>query len=303
MGDKIYSIGDKVVIVKAGDGCEIGEHNKTGGPGVGAICEISDISQSGLPCGTFLVGNPAYGSWWTTSEHFIPYVEGMDVVQVMNGEPESKSESEPAVGPDYPTGGTVKSLHPGSESLYKLGHVRVDGMSIRFQGKIGHMGAGWEANALGASDGLREYIGSLPHTCASVAGTGTKYVPCRFRPASEPSTLRVQIAGPANNRPWGVEFEVMTNAPMHKAAPASMVTVPEPVVVTMPEPASPGAPGSEGVKPEGVAFHSTLELAYLAKFGTATPQDNPTVACKLCGHPWNDHYSEVCPVKVEEPAA
>ena len=260
MGDE-YKVGDKVVITKQGDGCGDTDHGCNGGPGVGTVCVIGAIStDNGLPCGPFLLDYDG-ASWWTTSGHFIPYTGDPIVGPEL---PEPKPEPEP-VG--FETGATVKSLHPGSGSLYLLGHIRVDGTTVRVQGRLVPGAKGWEGNAP-ASVKLRGYIADRPHGHMSVANTPTMYARCRFR--LDGDKLRVQVAGPAFNRDWGAEFCLSGNWPTGKLVPQA---------VAQPEPASTGAP-----------LPTLSTNPSLDNPGFLGPHGDLSSICENCGHSCGEHY-------------
>lgn len=264
MGDKLYKVGDAVIITQEGDGCDANDgHGCYGGPSVGTVCVISAINglgASGLPCGDFQVSyNNGNDTWWTTSEHFIP-------CDLHKDDPDVPAS-------DHVVGILIPSLHPGSASKYITGHIRVDGAALRLQGRWAPGGKGWEANAC-ASESLRAYIGNLPHVCQSIAGTSTKYAACQLRPDGD--GVRVQIAGPSVNRTWGIEFVLAGDSfPLAKLKSQ----------VPSPEPASSGAPS-----------YWLFKQQYLAKFGTETPDaSEPYPTCNECGKSWIVHFNADCP--------
>lgn len=120
----------------------------------------------------------------------------------------------------------------GSSTPYRRGHIRVvDTKHLRLQGhKYNAPSKTWEDTSHGVSGALVKYLTVLPHTCPSVANTGTSYIPCRLRRLGK--TVRVQVAGPEFNRPWGVEFDL----PGLAFAPDCIGPV------TLPPPATPKAP-------------------------------------------------------------
>jgi hypothetical protein len=102
----------------------------------------------------------------------------------------------------------TSSLEPGSKSVYVRGHIRVTGkVGIRLQG-VSSLGISWEENVGPVSRKLVAYVKAIPHTCPSVAKTATSYAPCLLRRENATGAVRVQIAGPESNRPWGMEFVI-----------------------------------------------------------------------------------------------
>jgi hypothetical protein len=126
-------------------------------------------------------------------------------------------------------GQAVPSLEPGSSSKYVTGHVRVfKSYKIRLQG---YSGVSFWEDTVPVSGKLSIYIAEQVHSCKSAAGSDTSYVPCRMRlDASGPYRVRVQIAGPPVNRPWGVEF-VVSN-------------ISQTIEATKSDNGAPGAPGA-----------------------------------------------------------
>lgn len=117
----------------------------------------------------------------------------------------------------------------GSTVVYSRGHIRIIGMrKARAQGQGSPTGGdGWEEILFPLSDKLVDWIKTLPHTCSSVAGTDTKYVPCLIR-QEHGQAVRFQIPGPEFNRPWGAEF-VWPHLGKHSSVAAPPAGPPSPL--------------------------------------------------------------------------
>ena len=112
----------------------------------------------------------------------------------------------------------VKSLRPGSESLYHVCQLRAyTSGAIRIQ--MDNLETSCQV-----SEELCDYIGVLPHPKKSNAGSGAMYAEARATPHTEEVKgyhypVRIQMAGPHQgpaNREWGIEF-VIDCPELHKA--------------------------------------------------------------------------------------
>lgn len=126
------------------------------------------------------------------------------------------------------------SLHPGSSQAYARGHVRVlvNGR-LRLQGSMN--GMTWEEQTSPVSETLRTYVEALPHTCKSIANTETTYAPCQFRREGDYGKVRVQLAGPVLNRPWGAEFVLSCPARSKMPPGPAAITTTDPTTTTTKE--------------------------------------------------------------------
>lgn len=98
--------------------------------------------------------------------------------------------------------GTITASLAGSGTPYLTAQVRAcDAGHCRYQTQEGNHGI---EVTVTASAKLTEWIAAIPATEKSKAGTSAMYVPCQIRPDAE--GMRVQIAGPALNVPFGVEY-------------------------------------------------------------------------------------------------
>jgi len=147
---------------------------------------------------------------------------------------------------DWKLGTVVPSLSGKADTLYYCAQVRVlNETAVRMQAPA--LGE----RQYGATAELTAWIAALPHSHASLAGTGAMYAECYIRPNADPAGLRVQVAGPVpgGNRPYGAEWlHAGVSAPGVASAILTAQSGPVPDAGDLPtvaEPPKPAAPASD----------------------------------------------------------
>ena len=170
-------------------------------------------------------------------------------------------------------GTKLRSLSSPSDNTFIGIQVRgVEAGKLRWQ-------VGTEEGHFSVSDGLWQYTEKLPHPHKSTQ-SDKMYAEARARLGETLGTVRIQMSGPAINRPWGVVFAV--SAPDLAAVVASLlgVSYTGPPAEDQTDGDMLDAPGS--MAPGQESAHGVHLVKWKCALGTACVSVKSGVTLSLC---------------------